>query len=58
MAVEDHPKFDEWLAAFGLRNEAESRYIRARMEKSPALETYRSDLANAQKAYDKICDYL
>lgn len=58
MAVEDHPLYPEWLEAFELRNEAESRFRKAQMDKSAALEAAKADLDKAQLAYDEVCDRL
>ncbi len=58
MAVEDHPRYAEWLSAFDHRNEAERRYIEARLMKSHTLNAAQADLQKAQAEYNKICGEL
>lgn len=59
MAVEDHPLYQEWSAAFDLYVEAEKRYRKAQMSndvyKLPAAKLERD---KALTAYKKIADRI
>lgn len=60
MAVEQHPHYQEWSAAFEERNEAERRYRRAMMgDKSVGpVELAKKDYEAAQSRYDDIASRL
>ena len=60
MLVEEHPKYEDWSAAFDRRNDAEWEYRAAVMLKEPEAEVAakKADYDRAQAAYDSICDTL
>lgn len=61
MAVENHPLYKKWSKALDHLNEAESRYIKAKMTKTlpkVLVRLAKIDRDKAQAAYDKICDQL
>jgi hypothetical protein len=60
MAVEQHPQYQEWSAAFEERNEAERRYWRAMMgDKSVGtVELAKKDYEAVQSRYDDIVSRL
>ena len=56
MAVEDHPKFDEYNAARIARNEAKQHLDE--MRGKPGEKAAQADLDKAQAVYDKIADEI
>ena len=55
MAVEDHPKYDEWSKALDHLKDANDHYRDvAKGKANTAINAAKRDLHNAQAAYDKI----
>ena len=58
MAVQDHPKYDEWSQALDDLKEANDRLREARVTNSAALEAAKLDFFKAKERYDQICDEI
>ena len=58
MAVEDHPRYDDWSAAVDRLKEANDRYRDAKRRDDPGIEKYRSDLRLAQEVYERLSEEL
>ena len=58
MAVQEHPRYEEWSKALDRLKEANDRFRDAKQRNDPGLEAYELDLDKAQKAYDEIADEL
>ena len=58
MAIEDHPKYQEWLNSFDHLTAAIKRHGEALLSKSPHLDANKIDMEKAQKVYDEVCEDL
>ena len=58
MAIEDHPKYEEWSDAVDTLKKANDRYREARDAGAPNIEVYRLDLHKAREAYENIASEI